>query len=620
MSKDLEKIKRIKRKILFYQKHPKGAENWIEDHVYGYVTNVTTGESYWCSLKHLPTEKHPVTGRSYKQMWEWQKRNVIRPATARDKHGFMKYHTVALCTQRGEGKTFLNALLILHRFFTQLKQLIVLGSNSRDQSKFAMYDTLRDIIVNSPKLIGILGYENIREKQISLRDSNDQVVSSIRSVSAFSGILSNITAYNFTELFQQKNPGFFNQLDSSRRNIPNAQGYVDSTVSEKGHTLHRLYEASKLRSGKDTGILFVYRCSPKGEHTDFLHPNMTQKQLESFKTKFISTDFARFFKNTWELEDTSVFTPSVIRSLRYSGFQGQLGMQPQIVAACRRIIALENQQIKDPLRDNTSVIKTMESDLMPLPYKLHEDFQPKSANVFDLETLSGIYDTQWALGVGIDLADPLKDDLTKGARTIVTLIAKGLPGSKSNPSLHLDAGEAKVRYIYFVLHLIHIENNEIADILFALENMLYEFGSLQTLCVERWGAAGLRAFCEENFIQLELISPTYEKQRTGFNDLYTTIKTGFFKLPPTMVPGSKDEDIVAEELEAFRHDVVKKWYGSLTKKNPRGVQDDVMFSFCWGLFGLRDLTPDDFGIQTTNIFMGAVLNDTSSLMGDYKDR
>jgi len=344
-----EKIQKIKERIRFYQRHPLGAEKWIEDHICGYITNPISGDQYWCPISGLPEDRHPITGRNYKEMWEWQKKNIIRPAVRRDEYEQLYYHTIVLCVPRGEGKTFLNALLILWRFFTQPKQLIVLGSNSRDQSVFAMYTMLQEIIVNSPRLLGILGYANIREKNIVLRDSNGQIASSIRSVSAFSGILSNITAYNFTELFQQKNPTFFNQLDGSRRNIANAQAYIDSTVSDKGHTLHRLYEASPLKSNKDPGILFVYRFSKEALEKDYIHPMMTQKQLESFRVKFIPADFARFFKNTWELEETAVFSPAVIRSMHYIGFQGQLGYQQQIVNSCAKIVKHENEAEKDLL-------------------------------------------------------------------------------------------------------------------------------------------------------------------------------------------------------------------------------------------------------------------------------
>lgn len=614
--KELEKIQK---KIRFYQTDPLGAEQWIEDHVCAAITDFRTGAMRWCPIGELPADKHPVTGRSYQDMWNWQKINMIRPATSRDEYGFLKYHTIVTCTPRGEGKSYLTVLLILWRFFTQPRQLIILGANSKEQSKFALAQIIEELIINSPHLLHILGRTNIKEKEIRLRDGKNNIKSTIRAVSAFTGIYSNITGFAFSEIFDMKNPKFYYQLDSSRRNIPNAQGYIDSTVSEKGHVLHKLYETSSLVTNKDPGILFVYRFSEKANQGDYLHPFNTQKQLDSFKAKFTKAEFAKYFKNTWELVDTTVFSPAVIESMKYIGYQGQLGEQQNIVNACKKITRLK-AEMKETDLDRRSEIATAELDLVPVPYRLDDNFHPVPASPLDMERLSDIYDTNWGVGIGLDLADPLKDDLTEGARTILSCVAKGLPGSRSNPDLHLtpDGEHKKVRYIYFLLHLMHVENNEVADVKYALDGLLYDYGAIQTLCSERWGAAELRAFCEENEISLELISPTYERQRTGFNTLYTTARTGYFKAPAVVIPGSEGEDIMEEEFLNFRHDTFKKWYGSYTKKSMKGVQDDVMFSLCWALFGLRMLTPDEFGIQNQNVFMGTVVDDASGLSGKYR--
>jgi len=606
-----EMIKRIR----FYQRDPLGAETWIEDHVNVCYLDFYSGEQQWLPMGLAPETPHPQTGRSYKEMWQWQKENIIRPATSRDEHGMLIYHTVVSCLPRGEGKSFNTVLLILWRFCTQPRQLIILGANSKDQSKFALYDQIRDTILNSPKLLAIIGEHNIKEKEIRFTDSNGNTVSKIMAVSAFTGIYSNITAFAFTEIFDMTNPKFFYQLDSSRRNIANSQGYIDSTVSEKGHVLHDLYENSPLRNDTDPGILFIYRYSEKANQGDYLHPCNTQKQLNSFKAKFIEAEFARYFKNTWDLIDTAVFRPGMISAMRYIGYGNVLGANGQVQSDCRRMAELRNEEENHPERDNSGMIKSIECGLKPLPYNLIEDLHPRSMTANEAAMMSDIYDTNWALGVGADLADPLKDDTTRGARTILSFILKGLPGSRSDPHLHLTLKD-QARYIYLLAHLQHIESNEPEDIQAALEDFIYEFGSIQTLCSERWGAATLRSYCEEKGIGYEFISPVYEKQRTGFNAFYRLVKSGYFKAPPTAVHGSETEDIMEEEMLAFRHDPHKKWYGSMTKKNPSGIQDDVMFSLCWNLYGLQNITPDDFVAHTGSMFMGAFIPG-KSLIGKY---
>lgn len=608
----------IRARMRFYQTDPLGAETWIEDHVCTNILDFDLGVERWVPIGDLNKmiKPHPVTGRTYHDMWKWQKENYIRPATSRDEHGLLKYHTVVNCQPRGEGKSYQTCLLDLWRFYCLPAQTIILGANSKDQSKFALYDILVKLIRNSPKLIAILGAENILDKEIRLKNSKGEVVSSIVAVSAFTGIYSNITSYSFSELFDMKNPKFFYQLDSSRRNIPNSQGYIDSTVSEKGHVLHTLYEASPLVKNTDPGIFFCYRYSHQALEKDYLHPCNTQRQLDSFRTKFTPPEFARYFKNTWTLVDTSVFKPALILSTRYIGYNGVLGLQSNVLKNCQMIAKLEEEQEQDALRDNRSQIELLKSEMMPLPYSLQEDFHPVCISMHDLQYLGDLYDTNWAVGVGADIADPLKDEINKGAQSFLAFIAKGLPGSRSQPDLHLTLKD-NARYIYFLIHLVHIPSAEAAEIQEKLEDFAYEFGSVQTFCSERWGAGELRKYCEENNIQIELISPTYDRQRTGFNEFYRLVQSGLFKIPDTAVRGKETDDVLKEEMEAFRHDIHRKWYGSLTKNTATGIQDDSMFAVCWGLYGLREVTPDDFGSYNGSIFMGATIHN-GDMVGKYK--
>ena len=608
----------IRAKMRFYQQDHLGAETWIEDHICTNVLDFELGIERWVLIGELNKMKtpHPITRRSYYDMWTWQKENYIRPATARDENGMLLYHTVINCQPRGEGKSYQTCLLILRRFFCLPGQTIILGANSKDQSRFALYDILVKLIRNSPKLINILGEENILEKEIRLKNFKGEVVSRIIAVSAFTGIYSNITSYGFSEIFDMTNPKFFYQLDSSRRNIPNSQGYIDSTVSSKEHILYTLYEASPLVKNTDPGILFCYRYSLTGNQEDYLHPCNTQAQLDSFRTKFTPAEFAKYFKNTWTTVDSNVFSKAAVLSTRYIGFNGVLGQQSHVIQNCQVTAKLEEQQERDSLRDNRSQIDLLQSQMMPIPYALELDFQPMCISMHDLGHLSDVYDTNWAIGVGADLADPLKDEINKGARTILSFIAKGLPGSKHQPDLHMRLGK-EARYIYFLIHLVHIDSNEPSEIQEKLEDFLYEFGSIQTFCSERWGAATLRKYCEESYIKIELISPTYDRQRMGFNEFYRLVTSGLFKSPKTVIEGKEQDDILEEEMLAFRHDVIKKWYGSLTKKKPTGVQDDVMFSICWNLYGLREVTPDEFGVRTGAIFMGSTMNN-GDMAGSYR--
>ena len=213
----------------------------------------------WVSMGKLPAESIYDDGRSYKSIWDAQQ-EIIRDALRMEEGRFV-HRLLVFCWMRGEGKSLLVCLILIWKFFVFSEQKIMLGANSKDQVKFVHFDIIRDIILNSPMLLEwVGGKRNIQEKEIRLKDEKGNIRSLIRSISSFSGIVSNITGYSFSEIFDMKNPKFFVQLDGSIRNIPNAFGIIDSTVSEKTHVLYKLYTQALQKKTK--GVYFSYRSSP----------------------------------------------------------------------------------------------------------------------------------------------------------------------------------------------------------------------------------------------------------------------------------------------------------------------------------------------------------------------
>ena len=272
-----------KSKFDTYRNGGDGFIKWAEEHICIQIYPSGSEIPQWTSLSDLPDTPDPDTGRSYKSMWEEQKK-IVRKALVMV-NGRFKHRLVVLCWPRGEGKTYVVCMIQMWKFFCWPKQEIMLCANSKDQTKFVQYHIIRQMIENSPKLLAIVGKRNIQEKEIKITDKNGNVVSFIRSISNFSGIVSNITGYAFSEIFEMKKPEFFQQIDGSIRNMPNALGVMDSTVSPKDHILFKLYEA--WQNGEDETIFFSYRFSKLGLSTDFWHPQQTQQQLNSYKTKFV---------------------------------------------------------------------------------------------------------------------------------------------------------------------------------------------------------------------------------------------------------------------------------------------------------------------------------------------
>jgi len=595
-----------------YRNGGEGMIAWCNDNVRVSIHPIGENIPKWVLMGKLPDTKHPDTGRSYRDMWEGQQ-EILKEALRMEDHRFI-HKLIVLCWQRGDGKSLLVCLIIMWKFFNWPRQQIVLGANSASQVKFVHYDIIRDIILNSPRLLAMIGRKNIKEKEITLVDRNRKRQSIIRAISSFSGIMSNISAYSFSEMFDMKNPKFFVQIDGSTRNIPNALGLIDSTVSEKSHVLFRLYET--YRKQKDPALFFSYRSSPKGSYKDFFNPNMTQQQLDSYKEKFPFGEFERYFKNLWSAGAERVFTDELIEASNYIGVDKQVNVHPalmEIITSKNKLIQQEQKIIRrngDPELDevknpeivsqleqqHSHIFEGMDKRLWPVSsvYELRDKVsgKPAMATLDDLNNLSELYDTDWAILTGMDRADPMKT--RTAARTIVIALAKGLMGSRTNP-YPVDEAEAP-RYLYCLLHLAVIEDHSIEVIQDTLIAIKDEFDGIDSFGTERWGAVDLVNWCKENNISDHIYYPTYSIQRTMFTELFLAYKNGRFKTPRVWVRGHKDDDLLKEELTVFDHNPssTQGKFGSPEKREKYGRQDDCMFAFGSAIYGGLSLGVDSF--------------------------
>lgn len=589
--------------IASYRNGGEGFIKWVEDNVWMPIYPEGETTSVWYPMGDLPDTPNPETGRSYKYMWEQQK-PYFREALKMN-NGRLIHRLIVFCWPRGEGKSAIACLIQIWKFFCYPKQSIVLGANSKDQTKFVHYEIIKDIILNSPNLLAqIGGPANIMDKSIVIKNKQGSVVSTIVAISSFSGIRSNITGYTFSEMFDMKNPKFFSQIDGSTRNVPNAIGVIDSTVSDKGHILYKLYET--YAAGKAPYLYFSYRSSRDARQEDYFHPQMSQTQLDDYRAKFLKPDFDRYFKNTWEAGATRLYTPEVIAGINYLGVDKHVGNQPEVLHLLGQvekhraaILTLKEDTATNFTDTALSVVQSHNNQTREAMSRLY----PVSAvygypngtpsaclmDAKDIQTLSDMYDTNFMLGVGLDRADPMA--IEPSARTILTGILKGLPGSRTNP--YVAAGTAPP-YIYFIAGLIVFADHDLEDIKKGVALFHEELDGVDTFCGEKWGAWDMRSWCEAEGIATELISPTYEKQRGAFNELYVTINAGRLKAPPLPVLGTTHIDIIAEELGLFTHDPIKKWFGSPEKGARGGIQDDAVYSLGWGIYGMREYEASSF--------------------------
>ncbi|KKL81697.1 hypothetical protein LCGC14_1992150, partial [marine sediment metagenome] len=392
-----------------YRNGGEGFILWCEENVHIPIYPEGSDIVRYISMSDLGDAKHPETGRSYNHIWNEQK-EICREAL-RMVNGRFVHTLIVLCWMRGEGKSLLACLIQLWKFYCWPKQQIMLGANSKDQVKFVHYDIMRDIIINSPKLLKIIGRRNIQEKEIRLKDKNGNVRSIIRSISSFSGIVSNITGYTFSEIFDMKNPKFFVQLDGSIRNIPNAIGVIDSTVSAKTHILYSLY--SNHIQKKTPTLFFSYRSSKNGDHRDYWNPNMTQVQLEAYEAKFPFGEYERYFLNLWSAGQAQVFTDEMIEEISYMGVDGEILNHKQI----QKVIEEKNRLIEvlskvmekgfpDGIQETEEKITHIDNRITPVSsfYVLGNKYNiPVLCDMDKLAALGDLLETDWLVSGGADM-------------------------------------------------------------------------------------------------------------------------------------------------------------------------------------------------------------------------
>jgi len=604
--------RRMKREI-GYRDGGEGFIKWAEEHIR--ISVYVDGISQWVPIGTLSTECNPDTGRSSWMMWEEQKK--IARECLKMKNGKFIYRLIALCWMRGDGKSLFVCLIQIWKFYCFRKQQIMLGANSKDQVKFVHFDIMRDIILNSPRLLRIIGKKNVQEKEIRLRDSMGNVVSVVRSISTASGIVSNITGYTFSEIFDMKSPKFFTQLDGSTRNVPNALGIIDSTVSTKEHILYGLYQGWK--TGKSKTVYFSYRCSPEADHNDFWNPEMTQIQLDDYETKFPPTEFAMYFRNTWDAGGSRMFSKAQVHACHYVGSGGYIGEYQLIVK--KLADAFEQKDKTETGTHFKFSTESLLSDLIEtdtLYTLIDERGMPKHCTLQELNKLSDKYDTDFSIIAGVDRADPMKKNVTHGARTIVTVLAKGLPGSKTSPEMYKNmVDSANKNYIYFLVHLAHVEFSDINSIQDELEKCNDEYDGIDALCAERWGMWDIVNWCDEHNVGFEPIMSSYNIQKAFFSELYTIVVTGRFKAPRICVPGHKKDDIFIEEMEIFDHSELGKFYGSPEKRERFGRQDDSVFALGCAVYGGRFITLEDFRSRDSREFVFSEKYGNNDLVGTY---
>jgi hypothetical protein len=609
------------KRVPLYRNGGEGFILWAEENVrvLAYLPGTSILKPTY--LADLSREPEPMTGRTWWDFWCWQK-DICRQALKLDTDGRLKHNLVVFCTERGEGKSFMAVLILLWKFTVFANQRIFLAANSKEQSSFAHREEMDKIIRISPVLLALVGGEkNIQKKELAIYDSRGLKISFITTVSTFTGVLSNATGFSFSEFFQARpDAPFFNEIYTSMRNTPNALGVIDSTVSTRDHKLYKLYEAIQKGAKGTDSWFFYYKCNPTADVNKYMSPANTQKQLDAFQASTAANpvEFDMFFKNTWDTAQKGLFSEELVDACHYLGASGKLLNQQEIMKQNETL----TKHVSDiAYADYQGFGKCLNQDIVYFDKKALKDIDEYIAPLNEVAyyapadavaKLGDLLDTDWAIGLGLDRSDPLAT--RSSAQTVLTCVAKGLPGSRSNPQKFIDISKEDYDapdYVH-VLIGIHVSNSSNSnDLQKIISGWADEYSGIESFSSDRYGVSDLAGWLtsEEIVEKPEVVHFSQQKQQEVFSILYNTVAYGRFKMPRIHIVGAKESDILVEQLKNFSvtYDGRKVTYGSPDKKHIGAIQDDAVDALAMAVYGMRYLGLDDFRSVDGSLFFGTYI-------------
>lgn len=567
---------------------------WAEENVRFKIPVDKDGHAIykWITAGELPDNQDEY-GRSYKRLWEIAKAEITNALET--EQGMYKNDLNVFCWPRGEGKTWITILLVLHRFFNFPFQRIYLIGSSKEQSSDTLLGEIREVIENSPRLYDKIGKKGILSDQIKMNRGLSGRFNFIKLLTTFSGLRSNATMIVQTEAFEVEDDSLFSKWFGSLRNIPDGMGIIDTTVSHKKHFLFRLYK--NYQKNPDGNLYFSYKFASKGHPSEYNHPGMTQRKLDGFKNAFTKHDFSRFFKNLWDDAGDKVFDLSAIMAIEYVGYEDKIG-ESNIVFDCMKQM---NPSAGTPIvggYDSEKLIHVNSIFDLGSRSLVNEDgivTPEKETDLAVVKKLTLTYRTFFALLVGVDMSEALKQRVDESARSVVVWMLKGLPGS-IDMSVQDKMG-ANLKYIYILIGMAVIQDHQPSSVNKILRVLHDNLGGINKVTSDPYGMAHVKPFCSRKGIPFNPIYANRQRQNVGVRELSGAIHSGRFKAPPIPIPGSRQQDILREELGNF--DVISSAgktvvYGSPTKFNKNGVQDDVIDAICQAMFGGLEVGADSF--------------------------
>lgn len=502
--------------------------------------------------------------------WEEQ-RIFIKNAFKLNAKGDYKHNLIVFSAPRGDGKTYIIALLTLFRFFNRFGEIINLSGNSKEQATFAHYELCKKIIQNTPILKNTPGLV-IKEKYISLMAGPKEAVCQIKAIPSSVGLLPGTTCAVFTELHNLEERQFFVDLWTSTRATPNAMVLVDTTVAAPGHIVYELWESQKRG---DDPLLYFHHYADK-----HCNPETTPEQLNSFRRHMLEHEYNMYFRNRWEDATGGLFTADRIREMGYCGVNGVVGRTVDLEIAVQTLMDLDQKRSKYAnariqLATVNKEIRGIEETLITTDSIYHTP-----ATSADLDRIQKVFGVNFIIGVGLDRAQMISK---APDRTVLTCVARGIVSPE-------------VSY-YFVLDMFIPKESTLTVLSEKILDWTTTYGWIDKVVIESYLGQDFYSWCLERGYDAECTPATFKNQKIVFTELYQLMEQGLLKAPkiPYYADDSGElffgysvkEDILREEMKAFSYSSTKKWFGAPEKRLKGGIKDDTIYSLAWAVYATQ---------------------------------
>ncbi len=468
-----------------------------------------------------------------------------------------KYNVICFGFPKRNSKTFMASLIGAWNFSMFYNVEEVIASNSKEQSASTAFDSIKKIILNSPKILEMIGEDNILDKEIrNLNTQSKIVVVSSEKASSW-GYPVDLAVVD--EIHAASDGEGLYQVLASQTGDRDGQVILPSQVSPKSNIFYKLWELAgspvyehnpdtkKLVQidgvePVDERIYFVYVAdnekTPKEYVKYNISPLISKSWLESRKKQLTGIDYNAFHRNIW------------------IGAGGKL-FEQNFLDEC----FLVGSKLKVPVSKD------------------------------ELSRLEHEFKTNFVIGAGLDRSLPYSQ---KGDRTVWTVTAKGWLSSFEEPLP-----------FYIVLNQVVFLKGEDSE--FNIKNIIKEDDgrySIDNIAFESYQAADLCQWAEDEGMKATLVHATDSRQIPMFTDLYQAHR-GRLVIPSGLRVDKKDKNertFLRKEMDDFEQTVkgdltsVPKFGhpGKYTKLRSEHTEvkssyhDDTVYSLGWSIYALKE--------------------------------